>query len=177
MKNLFIGVIALFIIVSSGFYAQDNIKTFDKIDLVGGESLVINVDGSGYLDVMVGKKSMNLDYSDASEIIDNISIYEAFEKEVKGGNSAKIITRLGNVITPYLPVNSKLFFVAVSDSSTTIFGFRIVSFNNFGGWGQDPNYYLTFENARKLKSLLVDAVNEDRAIKDKLEKLISVAKP
>jgi hypothetical protein len=38
----------------------------DSVDLLNGEKLVIYVDGSGYLGVMVGKRSMNLEYGDVS---------------------------------------------------------------------------------------------------------------
>jgi len=148
----------------------------DSVDLLNGEKLVIYVDGSGYLGVMVGKRSMNLEYGDVSLFLNNINVYENFDKEVKSGNNAKIITRLGDVMVPYLPVNSKVFFVASSDGNSSAIGFRIVCYNNFGGWGKDENYYLNFDNSQKLKSILSEAINEDRLIKSKIEKLITVAK-
>ena len=42
--------------------------------------------------------------------------------------------------------------------------------------GKDENYYLNFDNSQKLKSILSEAINEDRLIKSKIEKLITVAK-
>jgi hypothetical protein len=71
---------------------------------------------------------------------------------------------------------ARFFFVASSDGNSSAIGFRIVCYNNFGGWGKDENYYLNFDNSQKLKSILSEAINEDRLIKSKIEKLITVAK-
>lgn len=149
----------------TSFYVFSESTEVATLPFISSGAVTVVVDGSGLVYLRLPKGGMVLTPSDAGSIQNALELFLATNKTY--ANSSVSVTSVlgGRALVPLMPRSGKLFLLAViSKGGSNALGMRLVNFNEGGGWGADPTWYMTPETVSLFINALSNAVSTDREL-------------